>query len=812
MWTKIAHLILKNRLLLIVIIGIITTFMAMQIKHLELSYDFAKVVPSHEPEMVYFEQFKQVFGEDGNLLVIGTKDSALYTPLNFARFKYLNDELSRLQGINNVLSLPLLQRLKKDTQNKKFEMEPVFEELPDDQDSLDSLLNQALNIKFYEGQIINKSNGATLMLISIQKEILNSENRETLVSDILGAANSFTESTGIELHIAGLPYVRTVLMGKVKDELNLFLFLSLFITALILFFFFRSLQAVVFPLMVIVVMVIWSMGTLALFNYKITILTGLIAPIIVVIGIPNCIYLLNKYHQEYDKHGNQIKALSRIIRKIGIVTLITNFTTAIGFIVLAFTDIIILKEFGIVAGLNIFATFFVSIILIPAIFSYLPAPGEKQLKHLEFKTKEKILIGLDLLVHRHKYKVFWVSGVVTVISIIGIYKIESVSFMVDDIPEGSTIKKDMRFFESNFAGVMPLELIVDTGKKRGVMDLANLRKVDELENFLAEQKYISKPVSLVSFIKASRQAFYNNNPAFYSLPNNQDKNFIFNYLRGQSDHTALFSSFVDSVGQTMRISFKVADIGSNRMDSLVQEVIKPKIAGIFDDTNIDVIITGTTLLFVKGNKYLIENLRMSLFLAFCIIAIIMGILFQNLRMILISIIPNIIPLLITGGLMGYFGIPLKPSTALIFSIAFGISVDDSIHFLAKYRQELLSNNFFVPVAVSKSIRETGPSMIYTSIVLFAGFVIFAGSEFGGTVALGILTSTTLFFAMITNLILLPSLLLSFDNGKRSRKEHPVIENYDEFYHEDEDEEIDIDLVAIENQSSLNRNSSESNNQ
>jgi predicted RND superfamily exporter protein len=368
MWTKVAHIILKYRLLLIVIIGIITTFMAMQIKNLEMSYDFAKVVPSHDPDMVYFEQFKQTFGEDGNLFVLGTKDSALYTPLNFSRFKYLNDELSRLRGINNVLSLPLLQKLTKDTQNKKFVMEPVFQELPEDQASLDSLLQQALKLKFYEGQVINKSNGATIMLISIQKEVLNSENRQVLVNDILEAANSFTEATGIELHFAGLPYVRTVLMGKVKNELNLFLFLSLLITALILFFFFRSLQAVIFPLVVIGIMVIWSMGTLALFNYKITILTGLIAPIIVVIGIPNCVYLLNKYHQEVDKHGNQIKALSRIIRKIGIVTLLTNFTTAIGFIVLAFTDIVILKEFGIVAGINIFATFFVSIILIPAIF------------------------------------------------------------------------------------------------------------------------------------------------------------------------------------------------------------------------------------------------------------------------------------------------------------------------------------------------------------------------------------------------------------------------------------------------------------
>ncbi|MDQ3537099.1 MAG: MMPL family transporter [Bacteroidota bacterium] len=798
MWTKIAHVILKNRFLLILIIGIITVFMALQINKLEMSYDFAKVVPSHDPEMMFFEEFKGIFGEDGNIMVLGTLDSSLFEPQNFSRFKYLNDEIARLHGINNVLSLPLLQRLEKDIVNKKFVLHPVFNDLPDDQVTLDSLLLQAQNLKFYNGQVYNEKNGATLMLVSIQKEVLNSKSRQKLVDDILAAGEAFTESTGIQLHYSGLPYVRSILMSKVKDELNLFLGMSLLVTALILFFFFRSLQAVIFPILVIGVMVIWAMGTLSLFNYKITILSGLIAPIIVVIGIPNCIYLLNKYHQEYGKHGNQIKALSRIIRKIGLVTLITNFTTAIGFIVLAFTDIIILKEFGIVAGINIFATFFVSIILIPAIFSYLPPPGKNQLKHLNFKMQETALSSLDILVHRHKESIFLAFGIITLISIVGIYKIESVSFMVDDIPDGSQIKQDLRFFERNFNGVMPLEVIVDTNKKRGVMKSENLQKVHELEGFLSSQNDISKPISLVGFVKASRQAFYNNNPDYYGLPNNQDRNFIFAYYKGQSDQSGLFNSFVDSTGQKMRVSFKVADIGSNKLDSLVHEVLEPGINRIFGKTDMDVKVTGTTLLFVKGNKFLIENLRMSLVLAFGLIALVMAFLFQNVKMIILSLIPNIIPLLITGGIMGYFGIALKPSTALIFSIAFGISVDDSIHFLAKYRQELFSNRFFVPVAVSNSLREIGPSMIYTSIVLFAGFVIFAGSEFGGTVALGVLTSTTLLFAMMTNLILLPSLLLTFDDGRRNKHEHPLIEHYDEFYQEDEDEDIDIDLLQLEN--------------
>jgi len=651
----------------------------------------------------------------------------------------------------------------------------------------------------FRSQIINKDNGALLILVALDRQVMNSDKRIQLIEDIQMIGSAFEKHTDINIHYAGLPFVRSVLTHKVKQEMFMFLMLSVFVTAIILLFFFRSWDAVLFPMIIIGVVVIWSMGSLALFGYKITILSGLIPPIIVVIGIPNSIYLLNKYHQEIDKHGNKMKALSRVIRKVGLVTLITNFTTAIGFLVLGLTEIMILKEFGLVAGINILATFIVSIILIPAVFSYLPTPHGKQLKHLQFKVIDRALTGLDLLVHRYKYRVFVVTGLVIVISVIGIFQIRSVSYMVDDLPENHVVIKDLRFFERNFGGIMPMEIMVDTGRKNGIIRQNVLQKINAFENFLDSIPSMSSPVSVVSLIKASRQAFYNNNPAYYSLPNNFDRNFILRYFQNQSEQQELLNSFVDSTGQKMRISVNVADLGSLKMDSLIHHTIQPKIDQLFDQSEIQANVTGTSPLFVKGNRFLIENLRMSLILAFILISIIMAILYGNPRMILISLIPNIIPLLITGGIMGFFGIALKPSTALIFTIVFGISVDYSIHLLAKYRQELFSHGFFVPVAVSNSIRETGSSMLYTSIVLFAGFIIFAGSEFGGTIALGILTSITLLLAMFANLIVLPSLLLAFDDGKRKKNFHPLIEHYDGFYQEDEDEEINLDLIEVRNE-------------
>ncbi|MGI9543988.1 MAG: efflux RND transporter permease subunit, partial [Cyclobacteriaceae bacterium] len=612
MWTKLAHIIIKFRLFLIILVGLVTIFMADQARKVELSYDLAKVVPSQDPDMLYFQQFKETFGEDGNILVIGVQDSSVYESLNFRRFKYMSDYIENIPGVTQVVALPNLQKPVKDTKEKKFTSEPLFQFIPDEQESLDILLIQAMDLKAYSQQLVNPDNGAMLMLVFIDRSVLHSKDRTKLTGDIISATEIYSEKTGIKLHVGGLPYMRSVLVTQVKDEMNMFLLLSALVTALILFIFFRSWNAVIFPMIVIGVMVVWTMGTLSLLGYKITLLTGLLPPIIVVIGIPNCIYLLNKYHQEYKKHGMKMLALSRVIRRIGIVTLITNFTTAVGFMVLAFTDIAILKEFGIVAGINIIATFLVSIVLIPVVFSYLPAPNQRQLKHLNLKILDRLLTGLDHLVHRQKYTVIVVSVIIVGVFSLGLTQLNTVSFMYDDVPKNSTLRQDLKFFEGNFKGIMPLEVVFDTGKKKGTTQLKTLRKIAAFEDFVAEHPQISRPVSAVSLLKGARQAFYNNKPKYYDLPSNQDRSFIYRYLRNQSDDLATLPGMVDSIAQQMRVSLKVADIGSDQMEVLVNETIQPKIDELFADTDVEAHITGTTLLFIKGNRFLIENLLTSL--------------------------------------------------------------------------------------------------------------------------------------------------------------------------------------------------------
>ncbi|WP_165823765.1 efflux RND transporter permease subunit [Pseudochryseolinea flava] len=807
MWNRLSQWIIDYRLTSILVIIAITGVMGYYATKVEMSYDFARTVPLDDPDMVYLQKFKAQFGEDGNIIAVGVKDSALYKLDNFNAFRQLTKEIRTIAGVNEVVSLPVIKAIQKDTANTKFFLEPIFPETIDSQQKLDTALAFARGQKVYMDRIVNTGNGATMMLISVQKEVMNSSKREALTESLLAAGKRFEDKTKITLRYAGLPFIRTIVANKVKREMNIFLYASAIITGVIMFLFFRSFRAVIFSMIIIGIVVIWTMGTLGIFGYKITLLTGLIPPVIVTIGITNAIYLLNKYHLEYAKSKNKLEAIRVVVMKMGLATFLTNLTVAIGFLTLLATDIIILREFGIVAGINIMSLFFVSLVMIPGIFSWLPTPSEKHLRHLNFKVMGGFLQWVDGMVHRHRVAIYVTSIVFGLLSVYGITKLHSVSYMVDDIPEESQIKKDLKFLEENFSGVMPLEIVVEvkTKKKRPLIDLKTMTKVEELETFLDSLPHVSKPLSVLSLVKASRQGFYNNNPARYALPDKGDRNYVLNYMKGQKDNSGLFKSFVDSSFTKMRISCQIADIGSVKLDSLVHNTIEPRMEQIFKPTGKDTIratVTGSTKIFIKGNKFLIDNLKESLLLAFLLITLSMAILFANVRMIVISLVPNLLALMITAGLMGFFDIPLKASTALIFSITFGISVDNSIRFLAKYRQEILSNNFFIPKAVSDSILETGKSIMYTSIVLFAGFIIFAFSDFGGTIALGLLTSTTLVISMFTNLILLPALIMTFDKPKRKKGEHLLIDEFDsDFYGESEDEEIDLDKIKIHNRHS-----------
>ena len=759
---RLSNLIINNRKFFLFLILTYTLFMGYMSQNVKFNYDFSQTVPDTDEDMVYYNDFKKTFGEDGNVFAVGLKDSSIFNIEKFTLYKDYIISLESIEGVNGVLGLPTLQVLEKNKENKNFKFNKLFSPFPTSQKRLDSILSIAKNQKFYDNKITNQD-GAITLLITINKKVLNSKKRDDLMKNLISISSLFETQSNIKLHYAGLPYSRYILAESVKQELSMLLLVSLIVTSIILFIFFRSYDTVIVPIIIIGIVVIWVFGTLSLLGYKITLLTGLLPPLIVVIGIPNCVYMLNYYHFSIDKIKDKKEALLNVIRTIGLITFITNLTTAVGFLVLATTDIKILTEFGIVAGINVLATFFVSIFLLPSIYLILPAPKSEQTSYLNYSFINYLINSFVNISFNYRKPVFIFSVIIVSVSIYGLTKIKSVSYLIDDVPSESPLMKDLKFFEKNFSGVMPLEIVVDSKMKKGVQNLNLLKKVNNLENFLIDKDYVSSPISLVSFIKASRQAYYNNNPIYYSLPNNRDKNFILRYIsdgyQNNASNENISKSFVDSLGQKLRISLNVADLGSYKLDSIVNNVFRPEIDRVFKNSKAEVRLTGTTLTFIKGINFLIENLLQSMLLAFFIISIIMSLLFKNFKMVIISLIPNLIPLIFAGGIMGFFEIPLKPSSALVFSIVFGISVDYSIHFLAKFKNELINNS--IEDSIINTIKQTGKSMVFTSFILFFGFIIFAFSNFGGTIVLGVLTSIILFVAMITNLTLLPSIILRF---------------------------------------------------
>lgn len=765
MWGKFSESILKYRLFYIALIFIITAFMGYNAKDVELSFAGSKILPLSDPEYIAYNKFKKKFGEDGTMMVLGLQTENIFQKDLYNSWSNLGDSIRKIDGIVNVLSVAHAFELKKDTIKRSFVLQPIHRSTVNTQEQCDSIRNVFLNLPFYEGLIYNKDSSSTLMAVSFDSLTLNSKKRAGVLKEILVHVDRFEKEQNVTLAKSGLPYIRSVIANLVSGEFKLFLILALAITAIILLLFFRSFYAVLFPVIVVLFGVVAALGTIVLFGYKITILTGLIPPLIVVIGIPNSILILNKYHTEYMLLQDKFKALTIAIRRVGSTIFFANVTTAIGFGVFGFTNSEVLTEFGIIASLNVMITWLFSLILIPIIFSYLPNPKAWQTKHLENKYLSRFIENVDNWVHNKRLAIYLVTLSIILISLVGMLKVNVNGYMVDDLPQNSPVLKDLRFFENNFDGVLPLEVQVDSKRKNGLINIPSIKKIEKLDKMISAYPEFSSSISLNEVLKFSKQAFYNGDASFYALPSEAEAAFILRYAKQSGASGSLMKSYIDKNNQVIRISFQTRDVGSNRMNDLLDE-LKPRIDSIFNPEKYDVLLTGSSVLFVKGANYLLHNLVESLAIAFFLVALLMYVLFKNLRMVIIALVPNIIPLIITASIMGYLGLSLKPSTILIYSIALGIASDQTLYFLTKFRHERKSDKLNTSRIISMTLKETGMSMIYTAIILFFGFGIFSASTFGGTVALGILLSITLMVAMLCNLILLPALLLSLDNKEK----------------------------------------------
>ena len=787
-WELIARIVLRNRILMLSIIAAITVFLALQWKNIHFTFTEANMLPDDNIANVEYNAFLDKFGEEGNLIIIGVKDSTFFTPKAYAAWSKLMNTIKQNQEVDLVVSLNDLKKLQKNEALETFELVPFVDESKAlNPKYLQTIKKELFNdLPFYEGLLFNKRSGSVRSAIYMDTKIVNTKARKTFVLEkLIPAITTFEKETKIDLRVSGMPYIRTLNAKTITDEISIFIGASLLITSLLFFFFFRSFKATLISIVIVIIGVMWSFGFLGLFNYEITILTALVPSLIIVIGIPNCIFLTNKYHQEFKVHRNKAKALQRVTTKIGMATLMTNLTTAIGFATFVASNNNLLLEFGVVTSINIMALFFLSLVLIPIFHSYLNPPKERHLKHLDRGSVKKFMDWILKTIKTNRFSIYAASVALLVFSIIGIYEMRISGSLIEDMPKKEAFFQDIVFFEKEFDGVMPLEIMIDTKRKKGVMKLSTLKRMEELETAIEEIPELSKPISIVNLVKYSKQAYYNGNPDYYELPTSQEQAFILSYAKNATANSKenLMKSYVDSTGQYARITTFMRDESGDQI-AKIEEEIRKKADKLFPKERYNVIITGKALVFQKGTGYLLDNLLSSLIFAFFLTALLIGFMFRSFKMILVSIIPNLLPLFLTAGLMGFLDIPLKPSTILVFGIAFGLSVDDTLRFLSQYREELKKNNWKIKKSVYATFNESGLSMFYTSIVLFFGFSVFMLSSFGGTIALGGLISLTLLFGMLSNLMLLPALVLTLNKTLANEQEFiepkiDIIERSDE---------------------------------
>jgi len=790
-WEFVARIILRNRILILSSIVLITILLATQWKYIQFTQTEANLIPADDKINVDYRKFLSHFGEEGNLIVIATKDQKLFTPKVYKDWCELIQTIKSHKEVSLIVSVDNLQQLTKNDSLQTFELKPfVDESKTQDPQYLKQIKSELFSkLPFYEGLLFNKKTGAIRSAIYLDKKIVNTKQRKNFVlNDLIPAIEKFKKESGVDLHTSGMPYIRTLNAKTITDEIGLFIGAALLVTSLIFFYFFRSFRATMISLIIVIIGVMWSFGIMGVLGYEITVLTALVPTLVIVIGIPNCIFFINKYHQEYYKHSNKAKSLQRVITKTGTATLMTNITTAVGFATFIATNNILLREFGVVTTINILGIYLLCLLLIPIFFSYIPPPIPRHLNHLERESLTSFLRWIVNTVKFNRLGVYISSICLLILGIIGIYKIRISGSIIEDMPKKTVFFDDIRFFEKEFDGVMPLEIMIDTKRKNGALKLSNLRRMEDLEQTIVDVPELSKPLSIVNIAKSFNQAYYNGNPDFYTLPSNQEEIFLLPYIKNSLKKTNnnQLKSYISSDGRIARMTTFIKDENGEKMEA-IEAHLRNKVDKLFPSPRYEVIITGKASVFQKGTKYLLDNLLSSLLFAFLITGGLVAIMFRSFKMVLVSIIPNLLPLLMTAGLMGFLGIPLKPSTILVFGIAFGMSVDDTLRFLAQYRLELSRNDWKIKKSVFATFDDAGISMFYTSIVLFFGFSVFMLSSFGGTIALGGLVALTLFFGMLSNLVLLPSLVLSLNRTLANEQEflEPTIDIL-----EHTDEEID----------------------
>ncbi|EJF08970.1 RND family transporter [Pontibacter sp. BAB1700] len=746
-----------SSLLVLTVIAILTVLSVFYASRLRFDYNFDNFFPKGDPDLAYYFSYRDKFGNDNDYLLIGLDNSgSLFDQQFLQKVDTLTRFMQRQPHVESVLS-PTTFKSPIIEQFGYFEIPYLHPDEPEryTQDSL--LIYQSRELV---GTLFSED--ATAVSLFIQtSDNLAKEPGDSLITAMYGEI----ERLGLqEHHLAGKVLAQSVFIEKMKIELAIFMSASILLVILFLWIAFRSVWGVLVPLVVVLLSVLWSLGVMGIFNKPIDVMTVLLPTIMFVVGMSDVIHIMSRYITEIGQGVTKIQALRVTIKEVGMATLLTSLTTSVGFLTLLTTSIVPIREFGVYTAVGIALAFVLAFTMLPAILLLNKKPNPRRARRIDLSWP-MLLRRVYTFVLRRPYPILYASMGIVLVSLIGISMIKVDTTLLEDLGDDDPIIKDFQYFEEKFSGVRPFELHLIAGPDKSMYDLEVLQEVDQLETYLYQTYGLNFITSPATVVRAIHRAQNGGLPDYYTLPaNEREMQQVQQRLTAFSKRSEL-RAVVTTDQQEGRLAGKMTDVGSVRaaelndsLEAFIDQHINPEL--------LQTRITGSAVMLDKNNDYVVSNMLQGLLIAFLVVALLVGLIFRSLRMVVISLVPNIIPLLMIGGIMGFLGINMTVSVSIIFTIAFGIAVDDTIHFLGKLKVELRKGKS-LPYAIKTTIISAGKAIIITSCILVAGFLTLVLSSFDATFYVGVFVSLTLVFAVVADLLLLPVLILYFyrPNGK-----------------------------------------------
>lgn len=747
---------LKHKSVLIILVIIcITVASTFQIAKLKFNYDFESYFPTQDSDLEYLIQYRNEFENDTDFLVIAIENKqGIYDSAFLNKVNTLTKTLQTNTDTRKVLS-PTSLKTPIIGAGGFFEI-PLLHFNDPSKLKFDSI--RIAKYPHLVNGLISKNTNA-IMLVVFNTQNINKKNGDALIDFIDRNVQKYHFDA---VHIAGKIKASKVYVEKMQEEVVIFIMASTVLIGLFLFIAYRTAWGVIVPLITVVLSIAWTLAIMSLLGKELDLLTSLLPPILFVVAMSDMTHLLSKYLEELRNGLPQIPALKLAIKDVGLTTFITAVTTAIGFVTLINSSIVPIKDFGFYTGIGVFVAFALAFTFLPAVLVLLPMPKIAKLKNEElfwYKFLQKIFMWIC----RNPISIISATVTLVMFATFFIFRISIDAKLLDDISDKDPLKKSVSYLEQNFGGIRPFEMAVFSADSSPIFNYTSLKKLDEVEQYLIKTYGVKDLISPNTFVKYLLQASNGGLDDYYRFPTEEEFDLIAPKLKLITKRKE-FALFCNKNFSKMRISGKMNDVGSLAI-AHKNEVLNNYLKTIKANKYWNSQLTGSSLLIDKNNSYLAKSLIEDLVMGIVSIGLIIGLLFRKTKMMVLALIPNLIPLVVIGGIMGASGIHLKASTSIIFSIAFGIAVDDSIHFLSRFKMELAVKKTHL-YALKRTYLSTGKAMIVTSLILISGFATLLLSTFESTFYTGLLIGLTLLIAIIADLLLLPALLIIFYKQKQ----------------------------------------------